>query len=196
MAARLISLFFIILIIASIIYPQGRVSGWDAEALENVDNTINMLLEKDPGLQTFFYEAYGYAVFPIVGKGAIGIGGAHGNGIVFEKGVPVGKTTLTQITIGFQFGGKAYSEINFFENKEVMDLFKTSRFELAAQASAVAVTLGASADLAYSNGVAIITIDKGGLMYEASVGGQKFSYEPVEEKEETPDTLKTSEKKE
>jgi lipid-binding SYLF domain-containing protein len=94
---------------------------------------------------------------------------------------------MTQITIGLQFGGQAYSEIIFFENKKVLDLYKTSRFELNAQASAVAVTLGASADLAYTDGVAIVTMSKGGLMYEASVGGQKFEYETVNNLEEDQD---------
>ena len=178
---KFISVLFLILLLTSIISSQNRVGGWDAEALENANKTIEMVLEKDPGLQAFFDRSYGYAVFPSVGKGAIGIGGAHGSGTVFEQGDPVGKTTLTQFTIGFQFGGKYYSEIIFFEDEETLDLFKTSRFELAAQASAVAVTLGASADLAYSGGVAIVTIEKGGLMYEASVGGQKFEYEAVDD---------------
>jgi lipid-binding SYLF domain-containing protein len=173
-----------ILISSGLTFSQGSVGGWDPEALENADNTIKSYIEKDPELQIFFDKAYGYAVFPTIGKGAIGIGGAHGGGTVFEQGNPVGKTSMTQITIGLQFGGQAYSEIIFFENKETLDLFKTSRYELNAQASAVAVTLGASADLAYTDGVAIVTMAKGGLMYEASVGGQKFEYEAVNELKE------------
>ena len=187
MLLRLISMIFIILISTSINFSQGSVGGWDPEALENADNTIKSYIEKDPELQTFFDKAYGYAVFPDIGKGAIGIGGAHGSGTVFEQGNPVGKTSMTQITIGLQFGGQAYSEIIFFENKKVLDLIKTSRYELNAQASAVAVTLGASADLAYTDGVAIVTMSKGGLMYEASVGGQKFEYETVNNLEEDQD---------
>jgi lipid-binding SYLF domain-containing protein len=165
-------------------FSQESVGELDPEYLEDADKTIKSYIEKDPELQTFFDEAYGYAVFPDIGKGAIGIGGAHGNGTVFEQGNPVGKTSMTQITIGLQFGGQAYSEIIFFENKKVLDLFKTSRYELGAQASAVAVTLGASADLAYTDGVAIVTMAKGGLMYEASVGGQKFDYEAVDDSKE------------
>ena len=180
---------YIIIVIACLIssgllFSQNRLGGWDPEALENAENTIKNYIEKDPELQTFFDKAYGYAVFPDIGKGAIGIGGAHGGGTVFEQGNPVGKTSMTQITIGLQFGGQAYSEIIFFENKKVLDLFKTSRYELGAQVSAVAVTLGASADLAYTDGVAIVTMAKGGLMYEASVGGQKFEYEAVNELKE------------
>ncbi|MFC2094042.1 YSC84-related protein [Bacteroidota bacterium] len=180
---------YIIIVIACLIssgllFSQNRLGGWDPEALENAENTIKNYIEKDPELQIFFDKAYGYAVFPTIGKGAIGIGGAHGGGTVFEQGNSVGKTSMTQITIGLQFGGQAYSEIIFFENKKTLDLFKTSRFELGAQASAVAVTIGASADLAYTDGVAIVTMAKGGLMYEASVGGQKFEYEAVNELKE------------
>lgn len=172
-------------------FSQGSVGGWDPEALENANNTIKSYVEKDPELETFFDKAYGYAVFPTIGKGAIGIGGAHGRGTVFEQGNPVGKTSMTQITIGLQFGGQAYSEIIFFENKEVLDLFKTSRYELNAQASAVAVTLGVSADLSYTDGVAIVTMSKGGLMYEASVGGQKFEYEAVNDIQKDQDVKDT-----
>jgi len=136
---------FTIFISYGITFSQGLIGGWDPEALENANNTIKSYIEKDPELQTFFDKAYGYAVFPDIGKGAIGIGGAHGGGTVFEQGNPVGKTSMTQITIGLQFGGQSYSEIIFFENKNVFDLFKTSRYELNAQASAVAITLGASA---------------------------------------------------
>ncbi len=87
-------------------FSQGSVGGWDPEALENANNTIKSYVEKDPELETFFDKAYGYAVFPTIGKGAIGIGGAHGRGTVFEQGNPVGKTSMTQITIGLQFGDR------------------------------------------------------------------------------------------
>jgi lipid-binding SYLF domain-containing protein len=121
----------------------------------------------------------GYAVFPTVGKGAIGVGGARGKGWVYQGGVIVGKATLTQVTIGLQLGGQAYSEIVFFQTRQALDNFKLGHLKLDAQASAIALTARASADLAYRNGVAIVTMAKGGLMYEASVGGQKFSYTPV-----------------
>jgi lipid-binding SYLF domain-containing protein len=186
-----ISIAFAMIISSGLTYSQGSIGGWDPEALEDADNTIKNYVEKDPELETFFDKAYGYAVFPTIGKGAIGIGGAHGGGTVFEQGNPVGKTSMTQITIGLQFGGQAYSEIIFFENKEVLDLFKTSRYELNAQASAVAVTLGVSADLSYTDGVAIVTMSKGGLMYEASVGGQKFEYEAVNDIQKDQDVKDT-----
>lgn len=151
---------------------------WDANAVKKANETIAAFKKKDGKLETFFKQAYGYAVFPTVGKGAMGIGGAHGSGVVYEKGKPVGETSLTQITIGFQLGGQAYSEIIFFKDKKTLDRFKNGNFELGAQASAVAITAGASADVNYEKGVAVFTMAKGGLMYEASVGGQKFSYTP------------------
>jgi len=137
---------------------------------------------KDPRVAKAFGTAYGYAIFPSVGKGAIGVGGAHGKGEVFEQGQKVGTTTLNQLTIGFQLGEQAYSEVIFFKDKTAIDDFKRGNFELSAQASAVALNARASGDLPYNKGVAIATMAKGGLMYEASVGGQKFSYKPLEKK--------------
>jgi lipid-binding SYLF domain-containing protein len=144
-------------------------------------DVISKFKEKDPGMGKLFAEAHGYAIFPTVGKGAIGIGGARGKGRVYERGKQIGRTTLTQVSIGFQLGGQAYSEVIFFKDKTALDDFKRGNFELDAQASAVALTARASRDLAYNRGVAIVTMAKGGLMYEASVGGQKFSYKPMEE---------------
>lgn len=143
---------------------------------------IAKIKEKDPGMAKVFAEAEGYAVFPTVGKGAIGVGGAHGSGEVFERGKKIGTSTLNQVTIGFQLGGQAYSEVILFKDKAALDNFKGGHFELSAQASAVALTAGISKDLPYRHGVAIVTMDKGGLMYEASVGGQKFSFKPLGKK--------------
>jgi lipid-binding SYLF domain-containing protein len=146
----------------------------------------------------FFKSAYGYAVFPTIGKGGMGIGGAHGNGRVYEQGKYVGDSSMTQLTIGFQLGGQAFSQIIFFEDKRAFKEFTTGNFEFGAQVSAVAITAGAQAAAtttgssagasggkndaktvgSYSKGMAIFTVAKGGLMYEASVGGQKFTYTP------------------
>jgi lipid-binding SYLF domain-containing protein len=146
----------------------------------------------------FFNNAYGYAVFPTIGKGGIVVGGAHGSGRVYEQGTYVGDTSMTQVTVGFQFGGQAYSQIVFFEDKRAFDEFTSGNFEFGAQASAVAITAGAQAaattagssagasggkhDAAtvgsYHKGMAVFTVAKGGLMYEATIGGQKFSYTP------------------
>ena len=147
----------------------------DAEARA----VIAKFKEKNPGLGRFFEHAQGYAVFPTVGKGGIGIGGARGKGFVYEHGKLIGRSTLTQVTIGLQLGGQAYSEIVFLEDAKAMESFKHGRLKLDGQASAIAITARAALDLAYRNGVAIVTMAKGGLMYEASVGGQKFSFRPI-----------------
>jgi lipid-binding SYLF domain-containing protein len=145
----------------------------------DVAAVIKKFKEKDPGMTKVFADAYGYAVFPTVGKGGIGLGAARGKGYVYQRGRLIGRTTLTQVTIGLQLGGQAYSEVVFFRDADALDNFKRGRLKLDAQASAVALTARASADLAYRKGVAIVTMAKGGLMYEASVGGQKFSYHPI-----------------
>ncbi|HEX7903499.1 MAG TPA: YSC84-related protein [Chitinophagaceae bacterium] len=133
-------------------------------------------IKSDELMKNLFEKAYGYVIFPNVGKGAIGVGGAAGNGTVFEKGTVVGTAKMKQVSVGFQFGGQAYREVIFFESKAGLDRFKENKFEFAAQASAVAVTAGASTNVKYRNGVMVFTQEKGGLMYEASIGGQKFSY--------------------
>jgi lipid-binding SYLF domain-containing protein len=146
----------------------------------------------------FFGSSYGYAVFPTIGKGGIGIGAAHGSGRVYEKGNYVGDASMNQITVGMQLGGQAYSQIIFFQNKQAFDEFTGGEFEFGVQATAVAITAGASAQAGstgasagasgtensaataskYYKGMAVFTVAKGGLMYEASIGGQKFSYKP------------------
>ena len=166
------------------------VGGWDPAKKETetakqqkaanpkVAQAIADIKNKDPSVKRFFDSAHGYAVFPTVAKGGIGIGGAYGEGEVYERGRLVGTASLTQVTIGFQLGGQAYSEFVFFKDKKTLDDFKKGNFELSAQASAVAATAGAGANADYDKGVAIFTLVKGGLMYEASVGGQKFSFAP------------------
>jgi lipid-binding SYLF domain-containing protein len=146
----------------------------------------------------FFGNSHGYAVFPTIGKGGIGIGGAHGKGRVYRGGAYVGDTSMTQLTVGLQLGGQAYSQIIFFQDKRAFDEFTAGNFEFGAQATAVAITAGASAQATtggtgagasgtqshaktageYHKGMAVFTVAKGGLMYEASIGGQKFGYQP------------------
>ncbi|MBA2963002.1 MULTISPECIES: YSC84-related protein [Ramlibacter] len=144
----------------------------------------------------FFANAQGYALFPKILKGAIGIGGARGDGRVYEKGKLIGDSTMTQVSIGFQLGGEGFSELIFFENKAALDKFTAGDFEFSAGASAVALTAGAGAKAgttgagagasitkekaaaaaAYNNGMAVFTIVRGGLMYEVSLAGQKYSF--------------------
>ena len=147
----------------------------------------------------FFTGSYGYAVFPAIGKGGMVLGAAYGRGRVYREGKYVGDATMTQITVGAQLGGQVYSEIVFFRNKAAFDKFTKGEFEFGAQAAAVAMTAGALAHAGtsgasagasgtpemarttgkYYMGMAVFTIEKGGLMYEASVGGEKFSYSPL-----------------
>ncbi len=146
---------------------------------ERVRSAIRLFKEKDPGIERFFKQAYGYAVFPKVGKGGVGVGGAFGRGQVYERGALIGTAKLTNVTIGLQLGGQTYAEVIFFKTKEAMADFKASRLKMSAQATAVAAAAGASANAAYSHGVVIFTVAHGGLMYEASVGGQKFAFKPL-----------------
>jgi len=165
---------------------------------DDYDDTIKVFKEAGQSGK-FFKDCYGYAVFPTIGKGGIGIGGAHGKGRVYVGGKHVGDTSMTQLTAGFQLGGQAFSQMIFFEDKRAFDEFTGGNFEFGAQATAVAITAGASAGTSttgtsagasggkhdaatvgsYYKGMAIFTVAKGGLMYEATVGGQKFSYKSL-----------------
>ena len=133
-------------------------------------------IKSDPLMKALFDKAHSYVIFPNVGKGGFGIGGAAGNGVVYENNTIIGMAKLSQLSIGFQAGGQAYREVIFFESKKQLDRFKESLFEFSAQASAVAATEGASANVKYTDGVMVFTMQKGGLMYEAAVGGQKFKF--------------------
>jgi lipid-binding SYLF domain-containing protein len=147
--------------------------------VKEADQAIAAIKKADPGMKKFFSTSAGYAVFPNVAKGGLVIGGAGGAGYLYEGGKPVGKTGLSQVTVGAQIGGEAYVEVVFFETKEALAAFKKGEWAMAAQVSAVMVKSGASADAKYKDGVAVFTLMKGGAMAEASVGGQKFTYEPL-----------------
>ena len=163
---------------------------------DNYSNTIE-LFKKSQAVQPFFENAYGYAVFPTIGKGGVGIGGAYGKGQVYRGGKVTGTTSLVKVTIGFQLGGQAFSEIIFFQDKRAYDEFTRGNFEFDAAASAVAITAGVQAkagtegatagasagpatgeqaETSYRKGMAVFVHAKGGLMYEAAIGGQKFSF--------------------
>ena len=151
--------------------------------------------KKATASQGFFDHAYGYAVFPTIGKGGVVlVGGAHGKGQVYRGAAMTGRTSVTQLSVGFQLGGEAFSQIIFFEDKLAYDRFTAGNFEFSAQAQAVAIVIGAQAQTGttgtssgagnmqfkgiYQNGMAVFTRIKGGLMYEASLAGQKFTFEP------------------
>jgi len=166
------------LVAACLMVGIGSAFAWDAASQKNAEAAIAEFKRADPDMDAFFKNAYGYAVFPEITKGGFVVGGAGGDGTVFEQGVGVGSSEMSQVTIGLQAGGQTYREAIFFKDKSALDNFKKGNFEFAAEASAVAVKTGASKTADYSNGVAIFTMAKGGLMFEASVGGQKFTYEP------------------
>jgi lipid-binding SYLF domain-containing protein len=178
------------------------VAGSVAAAGDKYSDTIALF--KNAGESAdFFPSCYGYAVFPTIGKGGLVVGGAHGSGRVYEKGKYIGGTSMTQVSVGFQAGGQAYSQIIFFEDKRALDEFTNGNFEFDAGVSAVAITAAASGDAGtqgasatasggkkdattvgshYYKGLAVFTIVKGGAMFQASVAGQKFTYEPKGEK--------------
>ena len=156
-----------------------KTPGEKADLHDQVQTTLNKFEREDPSLSQLLDDAYGYAVFPTVGKGGAGVGGAFGRGELYEQGERVGFCSLSQGTVGLQLGGQSYSELIVFQHADALQRFKNGNLEFAAQASAVAATEGASANADYENGVLVFTMAKGGLMYEASIGGQKFNYEPM-----------------
>ena len=147
------------------------------EAKEAAD-AIAAFKKTDATLTKWFDGSYGYAVFPNVGKGGVVVGGGGGGGRVFEKGAYIGDVRMTIASIGAQIGGQSFSEVIFFETKASLDRFKENRFEWAAGMSAIAAASGTSKDAKYTDGVAVFTLPKKGLMAEASVGGQKFKFTP------------------
>jgi len=149
-----------------------------AQMVAEAQKTIAVFQKADPSLDAFFRTAAGYAVFPTVTKGGLGVGAAHGTGVLISRGKALGKVSLSQVTVGAQAGGQEYSQVIFFETPEALAAFERGQTTFAAQASAVAVQSGAAAHAKYTNGVAVFTATKGGLMAEASIGGQKFKFEP------------------
>ena len=157
------------------------ISGWKPSKNFNNQNKANFKtieaikkFKRIRRLKPYFKEAAGFAVFPNIAKAGLGIGGARGNGEVFEDGKVIGSTTVTQLSFGFQLGGQAFSQIIFFQNKRDIDRFTDGNFEFGASASAALITEGANASVDYTKGVAVMTFSKGGLMYEASI--EKFIF--------------------
>lgn len=164
-------------------------------AADEYDDTVAIF--KNAGESgAFFGKSYAYAVFPTVGKGGLGVGAAHGNGRAFVQGKYVADVTVTQLSVGLQAGGQAFSQIVFFQDKRAFDEFAKGSFEFDATVQAVAITASATASAGtagaaagaaggkkdattagnYHKGIAVFTVAKGGLMYQAAVGGQKFKY--------------------
>ena len=171
------SRFVSLLVVTLVVMAVSPCFSGEKEFRGQGRKTIEKLKKTDSEMAKFFNSAYGYAVFPTVGKGAIGVGGAHGKGLVIVNDKAIGKTSLSQITVGLSLGGQKYSQFIFFKDDVALGHFQRGNYEMGAQASAVAVTAGASADADYDKGVAVFTNVGGGLMADASVGGQKFTYE-------------------
>ncbi len=166
--------------------PLGAVRAWDPLAEQKdkalIEETIDAYLKADPRLKAYFADAYGYAVFPTVDKAGLFVGGAYGKGKVFVKGKDVGHATLSQASAGLEIGFEAYSEIIFFGDKKAFENFKAGKAKFAAGATAYAIKAGAAAIADYSNGVAVFVKGKGGLMADASIGGQSFTFVPTPKK--------------
>ena len=162
--------------------PAGA-AGWnpsgESQKLEAAEAAIAEFKATDSGLAEYFKKAYAWAVFPTIGKGGFIFSGAYGDGVVYEKGRPIGTTSVTQASIGLTIGGQTSSELLFFRDKAALDNFRSGNYEFSAQASAVIAREGAAAKTSYDNtGVAVFVHVKGGAMLEASIGGQKFTYHP------------------
>lgn len=147
----------------------------------NVQAAVAEMKTVDPGVEDFMNKGYGYVVFPSIGKGGLIVGGAYGRGEVYEQGNMIGFADVTQANIGLQAGGQTYKEIVVFENADALTRFKSGKLKFSADASAVALKSGAAATAEFQDGVAVITHPNGGLMFEASIGGQSFSFIPKDE---------------
>ena len=168
-----------LIITMSVVAFAGQTLSADdkSDLTAEVNEAKATLVKTDAGLKDIMEKAKGYVIFPSVGKGGLGVGAAAGTGQLLEKGKAVGEAKLRQVSVGFQAGGQSYTELICFEDQTSLDNFKKENFEFSAQVSAVAVTAGVSKNAKYEKGIMVLTLAKGGLMYEASVGGQKFKYE-------------------
>ena len=148
----------------------------DMRVMKDAEKAIATLKSSDVGLEKFFSNSSGYVVFPNVGEGALIIGAASGNGVVYENGVPVGMADLKKLDVGLQAGGEAYMQVILFETEDALNEFKQGNFEFSAEAKAVIVDKGASKNANYNDGVVIFAKSKAGAMADVSIGGQKFNY--------------------
>lgn len=146
---------------------------------ENAQLLIKKVKKIDPDSQKIFNNAIAWAVFPSIGKAGIGIGGAAGNGRVYRKGTFIGTATMSQISVGFQLGGQVYGEIIFFQDDNTLEKFKSGKFELGANVSAIVANAGAAKTAGFKDGTIVMVVPQKGLMYEATISGQKFTFKPA-----------------
>jgi hypothetical protein len=168
--------------------PERCIQGGPAMPTKTIQEsaaaTLKRLEENDRGLGSMLKKAYGYAVFPAVGKASLVVGGAYGRGAVFEKGKFIGYATLSQLTLGVQLGGDTFTEVLVFKDKGALDQLKKGKMAFAANASAVLVKAGKAAAKGFPNGVTALTYTRGGELLELAIGGQKFSFKPADEEME------------
>lgn len=158
----------------------GSMKNTEEDLVADSQDAIAAISQNDTNMTEIFDNSVGYVVFPNVGKGAYVIGGASGNGTVYENGNLIGYADLKQVDVGFQIGGQAFIEVIFFNSQTALDNFKKGGYELAANASAVILEEGVSRDVEFQDGVAVVTMPKGGAMAGISVGGQRFEFHPVQ----------------
>jgi lipid-binding SYLF domain-containing protein len=167
----------LIAMVAVMMFFGTARAGWDPADETNAERTIGKFKEADPSIERFFERAYGYAVFSDIYKGGFMIvGGGHGKGVVFEQGQPIGRSTVTMLNVGPQLGGQSFSEIIFFKDQRALADFTKGNYELSAQLAVVVVKAGMATNTDYSNGVAVFAMPNAGIMGEATIGGQKFSF--------------------
>jgi len=166
-------------LLISLLLASGSSLLADEDLRLESEKAIDALKNADSGLTNYFSRAAGFAIFPSVGKVGFIFGAEHGNGVVYEKSKPVGEVTLTEINVGAQAGGQTFYEVIFFETAEALANFKESNFEMSAKVNAAIAAEGASLNARYQEGVMVFTLSKTGLMAQATVGGQKFKYKPL-----------------
>jgi|25_taG_2_1085351.scaffolds.fasta_scaffold04322_2 lipid-binding SYLF domain-containing protein len=170
----------VLVLFALVLASCGSAKKTSDDLITDAQQEKAMIEREFPMMASYFDEAAGYAIFPNVGKGAYIIGGASGNGTVYENGNLVGYANLKQVDVGLQLGGKAFVEVLFFETDEALEQFKDGSYKLEANASAVILDKGFSENLNFKDGVAVVTVPKGGAMAGISVGGQRFKFNPVQ----------------
>jgi lipid-binding SYLF domain-containing protein len=173
---QLINLAFL-LMLSTLLISGCATRPSDDTLIRESRGALDRFVERDPGLQNWIDHAHAYVVFPEVAKGGFWVGGGYGRGIVFERGEPIGRASVSQATVGPQIGAQSYSQVIFFQDDAALRTFQRENFEFSAQATAVAATAGAAATTSYERGVAVFILVRGGLMAEVSVGGQKYRYE-------------------
>ncbi len=175
---RLLVLTMVVTMVAAVVTGCATTPS-DDRMIRESRAAMERFIDRDPGLRDWRDQAHGYVIFPEIAKGGLGIGGGFGRGIVFQRGEPIGRATTSQATLGAQIGAQTYSQVVFFRDDAALRTFQRGNLEFSAQATAVAATAGAAATTSYERGVAVFNMTRGGLMAEASIGGQRFNYEPL-----------------